>query len=61
MGNNFGANSASTVRSTTFKYTRGMRDGSTKELTGIIGQQQRIRTGKTEKDKKNTKKGKANG
>ena len=47
--------------SNTFKYQRYMRDGTSKELTGIIGQQQRIRTGKTEKDKKNTKKGKANG
>ena len=49
------------MASNTFKYQRMMRDGSSKELTGIIGQQQRIRTGKTEKDKKNTKKGKANG
>ena len=46
------------MASNTFKYTRGMRDGSTKELTGIIGEQQRIRTGKTEKDKKNVKRSK---
>ena len=39
----------------TYTYTRQMRDGSTKEITAILNDSKRKRTGKTLKDKANVK------
>jgi hypothetical protein len=38
-----------------FKYIRYMRDGSQKEITALVNQEQRVRKGKTEKDRANIK------
>jgi hypothetical protein len=46
---------ASNNKSGTYTYKRGMRDGSTKEITALLNNPTRKRTGKTAKDKANTK------
>lgn len=43
----------------TFIYKRFQRDGSVKEITAILNDPKRKRTGKTERDKANTKRNKA--
>jgi hypothetical protein len=39
----------------TYTYTRQMRDGTVKEITALLNQSKRKRTGKTAKDKANVK------
>lgn len=41
-----------------YTYKRGMRDGSVKEITALLNNPEKRRTGKTLKDKANTKKSK---
>jgi hypothetical protein len=42
-----------------YTYTRQMRDGSVKEITALLNNPEKRRTGKTLKDKANVKRTKA--